>query len=115
MSDTPDHAAAEAALRALEHELSEALSSSRSHEPVALDQQAFGRVSRIDAIQQQQMAQAARRAQTLRLSQVRAALEALQNDEYGICRLCEEPIAPARLRARPETPLCLDCQKQRER
>ena len=115
MTDAPDLAAAEVALRALERELSEALASSRAHEPVELDQQAFGRVSRIDAIQQQQMAQAARRAQTLRLSQVRAALEAIENDEYGICRLCEEPIAPARLRARPESPLCLDCQRQRER
>ena len=31
------------------------------------------------------------------------------------CRRCEEPIGFRRLQARPETPLCVACQNQRER
>ncbi len=44
---------------------------------VTLDQQAIGRVSRIDAIQQQKMAQSSQRKNELRLRQVLRALKAL--------------------------------------
>ncbi|MFT5430789.1 MAG: DnaK suppressor protein [Myxococcota bacterium] len=82
--------------------------------PVELDT-AFGRVSRIDAIQQQQMAKAARRSQDIRLRQTEAALSALARDEYGECRACEEPIGYRRLKAQPETPLCVACRSATER
>ncbi len=81
---------------------------------VELDQTRMGRLSRIDAIQQQQMSAAGRRGQELRLSQVRSALERMTRSEYGECVSCEEPIARRRLRARPEAPLCLRCQSRRE-
>ncbi|MFT5354150.1 MAG: DnaK suppressor protein [Polyangiales bacterium] len=83
-------------------------------EAVELDQTRMGRLSRIDAIQQQQMSAAGRRGQELRLSQVRSALERMTRDEYGACVSCEEPIAQRRLNARPEAPLCLLCQSRRE-
>ncbi len=107
--------ALEDALRRLQEELTAALESSREGiEVVSLDQP-IGRVSRIDAIQQQKMAQANRRKQELRLSQVGVALAALEADEYGYCRGCDEPIGHRRLTARPETPFCLRCQGGRER
>ncbi|TNE44138.1 MAG: TraR/DksA family transcriptional regulator [Deltaproteobacteria bacterium] len=81
--------------------------------PVDLDLP-IGRVSRIDAIQQQKMAQANRRTQELRLQQVRAALKAMREDEYGYCRGCDDSIAYQRLKARPETPFCVDCKKRLE-
>ena len=34
---------------------------------------------------------------------------------YGFCRKCEEPIASKRLRARPEAPFCLECQRGADR
>ena len=74
----------------------------------------IGRLSRMDAIQQQQMARATRAALDIRRQQVTAALAALENDSYGECRRCDEPIELARLRAKPETPLCLGCQQQIE-
>ena len=83
--------------------------------PVELDQPAMGRVSRIDAIQQQQMLEANRGAQAARLQQVRAALHRFQEDEYGECASCGEEIAYARLEAQPEAPFCLACQGERER
>ncbi len=80
--------------------------------PVTLDQQAFGRVSRQDALLQQSMAKATQEQARRRLQQVRRALA--DPDEFGYCRHCGEPIGLARLRARPETPLCLSCQSEAE-
>ena len=81
---------------------------------VTLDQQRFGRVSRIDAIQQQHMAQAGEHQIRLKLKQVMAALLAIDEDEYGLCRSCDSPIGYLRLEVRPETPLCIKCQQNAE-
>jgi DnaK suppressor protein len=56
-----------------------------------------------------------RAAHDLRLRQIVAALDRLQRGEYGDCLACSEPIALARLRARPEATLCVRCQSARER
>lgn len=79
-------------------------------ETVALDQSAVGRLSRMDAMQVQEMAKAGLRNHRRRLVQVEQALRLVESDEYGTCRACEDPIGYPRLRARPETPLCLRCQ-----
>ncbi len=83
--------------------------------PVELDQQRSGRVSRIDAIAQQNMASATRQRQIIRLNKVNAAMAALNNGDYGLCRRCEEEIPWKRLQARPESPICLECQSELER
>lgn len=82
--------------------------------PVTLDQQSVGRVSRIDAIQQQHMSAAGKRSLERRLQQAKRALTAMEEGSYGACLDCEEPIGYARLTARPETPLCLSCQRGNE-
>ena len=81
--------------------------------PVELDT-AIGRLSRMDAIQQQQMTKAGRLALNTKRLQVEASLEAYPKGAYGYCRLCEAPIGYARLKARPEAPFCLSCQDRRE-
>lgn len=43
------------------------------------------------------------------LAEVERALAKIGTDEYGICENCHQPIAPARLEARPEARLCIDC------
>ena len=43
------------------------------------------------------------------LREVEHALEKFGSDSYGICEVCRKPIAPARLEARPEARLCIDC------
>ena len=104
-----------AALVELAARLEAALDQSQAgSRPVELDQTKMGRVSRIDAIQQQEMSQAAMLAQRQRLGRVRRALEALGRGEYGECVACEEPIGYRRLSARPESTLCIDCQRSRE-
>ncbi|NRA03941.1 MAG: TraR/DksA C4-type zinc finger protein [Myxococcales bacterium] len=101
-------------LRELREELRALLrSSADGAKPVGLDQAAVGRLSRVDALQQQAMAQANRQQVQVRLRRCEAALEAIQRDEYGLCRRCEEPIAIARLEAMPEAPFCVECQQGR--
>ena len=81
--------------------------------PVDLDEP-IGRLSRMDAIQQQQMTKASRAAYERKLRLVGAALQTMAKGEYGYCRSCEEPVGYRRLKARPETPFCLECQDARE-
>ncbi|MDP6945968.1 MAG: TraR/DksA C4-type zinc finger protein [Myxococcota bacterium] len=82
--------------------------------PVDLDEP-IGRLSRMDAIQQQKMAQANRARQTQRLRLVNASLAADPEDEYGWCRKCDESVGYGRLKARPETPFCVACQEELEK
>jgi DnaK suppressor protein len=81
---------------------------------VALDQTSVGRLSRMDAIQQQAFGlAAARRAEEQKL-RLRAALRRIDESAYGNCIDCEEPIGIQRLVADPCALLCLDCQKDRD-
>jgi len=82
--------------------------------PVDLDQP-IGRLTRMDAIQQQNMSAASRRAFDIRLRQVQQALGLIERGDYGACRRCGDPIGFARLKARPESPYCLDCQDEIDR
>jgi len=83
--------------------------------PVALDQQSVGRVSRIDAIQQQQMALANQQQSTRIVKQVERALQRIANGEFGFCQHCGEPITFARLQVQPFADLCLNCQSASEK
>lgn len=101
-------------LRFLQGELQSLLKvSMEGTKPVDLDQP-IGRLSRMDAIQQQKMAQANRASHKLRFDLVKAALMTFERDEYGYCRRCDEPIGYRRLKAKPETPFCVACQGARE-
>ncbi len=75
----------------------------------------IGRLSRMDAMQQQHMAQAGVSALERRLNQIASALAAVASGTYGFCRRCEEPIGYKRLKAGPETPSCLRCQAESEK
>jgi len=99
---------------ALEDKRQQLESSDLDTKPVALDQQSVGRVSRIDAIQQQQMALANQQQSTQLLKRIELALQRIDSGEYGFCLQCEEPIAFARLQAQPFAGLCLDCQSASE-
>lgn len=102
-------------LEALRQELTEGLTAQEQiSAPVDLETP-IGRLSRMDAIQQQKMAEANAGKLRVRLKQVEQALQNAAAGTYGDCRKCDEPIAKKRLMARPETPFCLDCQGEKER
>lgn len=77
--------------------------------PVQLDQQSVGRLSRMDALQVQAMAQAVegRRQQRLRL--IEAALKRIDEGEYGYCVSCGDDIPEKRLAFDPAATRCVDC------
>ena len=80
-----------------------------ARKPVELDQQSVGRLSRPDALQQQAMANAqdARRAAELR--KIKAALQRIEDSEYGYCAECGEAIAQKRLEIDLTATLCAPC------
>ncbi len=76
---------------------------------VQLDQQSVGRLSRIDALQSQAMAQAASRMRLAEQRRIKAALVRLDEGEFGYCTDCGEEIAAARLEHDPAAALCMSC------
>jgi DnaK suppressor protein len=84
-------------------------------EPVVLDQQSIGRVSRIDAITQQQMAKAGERQAIEKIKQLQSAQLKIQDDDYGWCDGCGEVIGFPRLSIQPEVIKCLHCQQLDEK
>ena len=77
--------------------------------PVTLQQDSVGRLSRMDAMQQQAMAQAEERRRVAERSRIRAALDRLDEGEWGYCVACGEEIAEGRLRNDPSVARCVGC------
>lgn len=77
--------------------------------PVTLQQDAVGRLSRMDAMQQQAMAQAEERRRAAERSRIRAAMARLDEGEWGYCATCGEEIAEGRLRNDPSVAQCVRC------
>lgn len=76
---------------------------------VQLDQQMVGRLSRMDAIQQQAMAQATSARKKAQILRIEAALRRYEDGEYGFCTDCGEEIAAGRLDHDPAVPRCVTC------
>ena len=87
--------------------LSETAKHSRA--PVTLDQQSVGRLSRMDAMQQQSMELATEDRRQLRLGALAAAVRRIETNDYGYCLKCDGNIAPRRLAVDPAVTLCIDC------
>lgn len=80
-----------------------------SRAPVELDQQSVGRLSRMDALQQQAMAQAAERARKRDLMRIEMAERRLKDGDYGFCDDCGEEIPDGRLAIDPMAERCVKC------
>lgn len=76
---------------------------------VTLDQSRVGRVSRMDAMQQQAMSQQASRRRILETQRLKSALLRLDSGDFGYCLRCDEQIAQARLEFDPSVTLCIRC------
>lgn len=77
--------------------------------PVTLQQDSVGRLSRMDAMQQQAMAQAQERRRMAERKRIAAALERLEEGEWGYCLTCGEEIAEKRLEHDPSVATCVRC------
>ncbi|WP_367180695.1 TraR/DksA family transcriptional regulator [uncultured Ruegeria sp.] len=76
---------------------------------VELDQQAVGRLSRMDALQNQAMAKAQQANRDLETFRLRAALVRIQQDEYGYCEDCGDDIPDGRLNLDLAASKCVSC------
>lgn len=101
---------ARAALIARQAELTaEDRISDEARAPVALQQDSVGRLSRMDAMQQQAMAQAQERRRSAERARIAAALKRLDDGEWGYCAKCGEEIAEKRLAHDPSVARCVGC------
>jgi DnaK suppressor protein len=76
---------------------------------VALDQSKVGRLSRMDALQAQQMAQETARRRQLQLQKIDNALRRMEAADYGHCFKCGDEIGAARLNFDPASTRCVGC------
>lgn len=83
--------------------------SDEARAPVTLQQDSVGRLSRMDAMQQQAMAQAQERRRSAERRRIAAALERLDEGEWGYCMRCGEEIAAARLKHDASVAVCVAC------
>ena len=80
-----------------------------SRAPVILDQQSIGRLSRMDAIQQQNMNLATETNRNNKISQIENTLKRIELGTFGICISCGEEISEKRLLIDPTVLKCIDC------
>jgi len=115
-------------LRDMRNEIIDTLQSiSDAAQPVELDQNKVGRLSRMDAMQSQKKAQASEHRQRENLRLIEYALKRIEQydvaeavtdsdlSEYGRCLECDEWIAIGRLQADPMTQFCITCAADLER
>lgn len=105
-----DIAAMKARLEEMRAEL-ERLAREHEHDgdPVELDQTTQGRLSRMDALQGQAMAQEVARRRETELKRIYAALKRIEDGDYGHCVSCDAKIEPKRLDFDPSVPNCIKC------
>ena len=115
MDDTIDCAAFRDLLLARERTLiEEEARGDESAGAIELDQTRFGRLSRIDAMQAQQMAKASSRRRHAERGRIAAALKRIDDDEYGYCLGCGELIPVPRLKIDPAAMQCVGCATRSE-
>lgn len=70
---------------------------------------AIGRVSRMDAINNKSVNEAALRLSKMKQAKLHHAISRIDTSGFGICTRCKNPIAPARLMYMPESSKCVNC------
>ena len=69
----------------------------------------IGRISRMDAINNKSVAEAALRSSHKKLSSLKFALSKIDGPDFGKCSVCKNPIPTARLLYMPESTRCVRC------
>lgn len=76
--------------------------------PVAPDD-AIGRITRMDAINNKSVTEASLRQAEKKLLSLQRVLSLLGTKDFGICLKCKNPIPMARILFRPESLYCVNC------
>ena len=80
--------------------------------PIA-PENSLGRVSRMDAINNKGVAEAALRSSQKRLNQLKLALTMIDKPGFGSCEVCKNKIKTGRLMFMPESTRCINCADRR--
>lgn len=83
--------------------------------PVELDQARLGRLSRMDSMQQQAMAQEQDRRRDTQLKRIEGAFQRLDKGNYGDCVTCRQTISAERIEFDPTVFFCQHCASKAER
>jgi len=78
--------------------------------PIAPDD-AIGRISRMDAINNKSVTEAAMRQAKEKLRNLQRVLSNIDDKDFGICLKCHKPIPLGRILIRPESLYCVNCAK----
>ncbi len=70
---------------------------------------AIGRISRMDAINNKSITESALRQAESKLVKLNQALEKVGTKDFGICVKCKQPIPIGRILLRPESSKCVNC------
>jgi len=90
------------------------LSDGRTNREAIAIETAADELDRIQQAQERDFAMGAIDRDSLRLREIRAALQRIDDGTFGMCLNCEEEIAAKRLAAVPWTALCIICQEVAE-
>jgi len=90
-------------------EIEEYLSKSEDSAEAVAPDKSLGRLSRMEAMQDQQMVLELRRRRKRRRLEIVNALKRLEESTYGKCILCGVEIGEDRLEAFPEVQTCVSC------
>ena len=89
--------------------LEDEIATAGAGETVILDQSSVGRLSRMDALQGQQMALQAARRREVHATAIEGGLRRIELDNFGNCFCCKEEIPYPRLEADPTNTRCVKC------
>ncbi len=70
---------------------------------------AIGRISRMDAINNKSVVEAALRKSIEKLEKLRIALTKIDDDDFGLCVRCHKPIPLGRILIMPQARTCVAC------
>ena len=96
-------------LEELEREIQEDMDANPEDSGVVELDSSIGRLSRMDALQNQQMALELKRRQENQLLRIENAFKRLAKGHYSLCGKCKKPIEEDRLEVFPDTVTCVRC------
>ncbi len=102
-----------AKLETLVEELRQGIKSGKDATATVKLDTSIGRLSRMDAMQSQQMALELQRRQENQLLRVENALKRIKQNSYGDCGTCKKPIPENRLEHQPDAVQCIQCAERR--
>ena len=92
-------------IKMVEHDILELKKMTQPVKP----ENSLGRISRMDAINNKSVADASLRNMKAKLTKLKVALVKVEEENFGSCHMCNNPIQSMRLMFMPESTKCVRC------